>query len=160
MKRQTQTRYPASSDVVIRMFTDKDYHERKLRQLGIEFEILEHEFDGDALRLRSKRAVPVQAGGIAGKFLPATAEVVNDERWQQSDKSGSVVVETRGVPLEMSCAASLHDDGDGCIIEYAWQIEANVPMGAGTLEKFVVKDMERREAEEHDAAIALLDDYR
>lgn len=160
MKRDTRAHYPAPSDVVIRMFTDKAYHERKMEALGIEFEILAHDFDGDEMRLRSKRVVPVQAGGIAGKFMPSTTEVVNDERWQLSDKSGAVVVETRGVPLDMSCTAQMRDDGDNCIIDYHWEIEANIPMGAGALEKFVVGDMERREADEKQAALELLDAYR
>lgn len=160
MKHKTQARYPAPADVVMRMFTDQTYHERKMRALGIEFEILDHEFDGDRMRLKSKRAVPVNAGGIAGKFMPAKTEVVNEEQWRVSDKSGTVVVETRGVPLDMSCTAQMRDENGECVIDYDWQIKANIPMGGGALEKFVVNDMDRREAEEHEAAIELLDDYR
>lgn len=160
MKRDTEAHYPAPADAVVRMFTDKAYHERKMAKLGIEFEILEHAFDGDEMRLRSKRAVPVQAGGIAGKFMPAKTEVVNDERWRLSDKSGAVVVDTQGVPLDMRCTAQMRDDGDACIIDYHWEIEANIPMGGSALEKFVIGDMEKREAEEKRAALELLDEYR
>lgn len=159
MKHETQARYPALSEKVIRMFTDRRYHEQKMQSLGIEFSILDYAFDGDELRLKTKRMLPVQASGIAGRFLPSRTEVVNEEFWRISDKSGSVSVETRGVPLRMSCTASMRDEADECVITYEWDIKAKVPMGAGALEKFVIKDMAGREAKEHDAAIALLDDY-
>lgn len=160
MQRETEAHYPAPSDVVISMFADADYHRKKLEKLGIEFEILEQDFDGDELHLKSKRLVPVQASGIAAKFMPETTEVVNDERWRISDKSGAVVVDTRGVPLAMSCTAGMRDNGDHCIIDYHWDITANIPVGGSKLEKFVVGDMEQRESQEKEAALALLDGYR
>lgn len=160
MKREVHADYPASSDVVIKMFADGDYHRQKMEKLGLDFEILEQAFDGDELHLRCKRMVPVKAKGIAAKFMPATAEVINDERWRISDRTGVVVVETKGVPIDMKATARVRDDGDTCIIDYDWKVKANIPIGAGALEKFVVGDMDQREAEEKAAALDLLDSYR
>lgn len=160
MEHKTQARYPASSDVVIAMFTDNGYHERKMQTLGINFEILEGNFDGDELHIKTKRHVPVEAKGIAAKFMPSTTVVVNDERWRQSDKSGQVVVELGGVPLAMSCTAQMRDEGEECVIAYTWNIKAKIPIGGGKLEKFVANDMGDREAKEHKVAIQMLDDYR
>lgn len=160
MKHEMRAHYPASSDVVMKMFTDKDYHARKMQKLGIDFKLLEHEFDGENFRLKAQRLVPIQASGIAAKFMPATSTVVNDEKWSVKDKTGSVVVETKGVPLAMSCTAKMQDQDDGCVVVYDWDIKARIPLGGGALEKFVVGDMKVREAEEREAAISLLDDYR
>lgn len=160
MKHEMRARYPASSDVVMKMFTDKDYHARKMEKLGIDFKVLEHAFDGENFRLKAQRLVPIQASGIAAKFMPATSTVVNDEKWTVSDKTGSVVVETKGVPLAMSCTARMQDEGDGCVVVYDWDVKAKIPLGAGALEKFVVSDMKVREAEERDAAISLLNEYK
>lgn len=160
MKHHTQARYPASSDVVIRMFSNREFHERKMNNLGLDFEILDEGGDDGEFRLKTRRAVPVDAKGVAAKFMPSTTQVVNDERWRASDKTGAVTVETRGVPLEMRCTAKMRDDGDACVIDYDWHIKAKIPVGGGALEKFVVKDMEKRQAQEHEAGIALLDDYR
>lgn len=160
MKREVNADYPASADVVIRMFADGEFHRMKMEKLGIEFEILEQEFDGNELRMKSKREVPVNASGVAAKFMPETAEVVNDERWRISDKSGSVVVDTKGVPIDMRSTAYMRDDGDNCIIHYDWEVKANIPIGSGALEKFVIGDMDQREAEEKEVALALLDSYR
>ena len=160
MKHSTQARYPASADVVIKMFSDPDFHKRKMDQLGITYDILAEENDGDEFRIKAERHVPIQASGIVTKIMPATTQVVNDERWRLSDKSGLVVVETKGVPLDMSCTAQMRDDGDECVIDYDWEIKARIPIGGGALEKFVVNDMQKREAEERDVGISLLDDYR
>lgn len=160
MKHATTARYPAPSETVIRMFTDEGYHARKLEKLGIEYEILAHEFDGEDFRLKARRAVPVQAGGLAGRMMPATTQVVNDERWRVSDKTGSVVVEPSGVPLEMSCSARMRDQDGECVVEYDWDIRARIPVGGGSLEKFVIADMENRAADELEAALSLLDEYR
>lgn len=160
MKHEMRAEYPASSDVVMKMFTDKNYHAKKLEKMGIEYKILEHDFDGDNFRLKAQRLVPIQASGIAAKFMPATSTVVNDEKWSLASKTGSVVVETKGVPLDMSCTAKMQDQGEGCVVIYSWDIKAKIPIGGGKLEKFVVSDMKDREAEERDAAISLLDDYR
>ncbi len=160
MKHTSQARYPAPADVVIKMFCDADFHKRKLEKLGIRYEILAEEKSGDQFRLKAERAVPVQASGIVKKIMPATTQVVNDERWNLSDKSGSVLVETKGVPLDMSCTAQMRDEGDECVIDYHWEIKARIPLGGGALEKFVVKDMAKGEAEELAVGISFLDEYR
>lgn len=160
MKHTTKASYPAPADVVIKMFCDADYHKRKMDKLGISYQILEENSDGDEFQLKAERQVPVQASGIVKKIMPATTQVVNDERWRVSDKSGSVVVETKGVPLDMSCTAQMTDEGDGCVIEYTWNIKARIPLGGGALEKFVVNDMTKREAEEQAVGISFLDEYR
>lgn len=160
MKHSSQSRYPASSDVLIKMFSDTEYHKRKMEALGIDYEILADESDGDEYHLKAQRLVPINASGMVAKIMPPTSTVVNDERWKLSDKTGSVTVDTKGVPLDMSCTARMRDDGDGCVVEYDWTIKAKIPLGGGALEKFVVGDMQKREAEELQAAIALIDDYR
>jgi len=160
MKLQTQARYSAPSEVVIKAFTDEAFHRAKMDQLGIEFEILASDASGDSYRLQAKRLVPINASGIVAKIMPKTSEVVNDETWNRSDKSGRVVVETKGVPLDMSCTAQMKDDGDGCVIDYNWEIKAKIPLGGGALEKFVAGDVGNRAEEERKVGESLLDSYR
>lgn len=160
MKHKTQDRYPASSDVVIKMFTDPDYHVRKLEKLGLEHEVLGSDSSGDNFQMKVKRYVPIEAAGIVKKILGSTTEVTNDEQWNTADKTGAVTVETKGVPLDMSCTASMSDDGDECIVEYDWNIKARIPLGGGALEKFVAGDMGKSQAKELEVAHSLLDDYR
>ena len=160
MQFETQGRYPAPADVVRKMFTDQNFHTSKMDKLGIRYEILDCESGGDEFRIKAERHVPVQASGVVKKIMPSTTQVVNDERWRLSDKTGSVEVQTKGVPLEMSCTAQMKDEGDECVITYQWTIKAKIPIGGGALEKFVRNDMQGREAEELAVGISLLDNYR
>jgi len=161
MKHQSQARYPAPAEVVIRMFTDRDFHTRKLDAMGLKrYEVLEHVLDGPDFRIKILRQVPMQAPALVKKFIPAESTVINEERWNIKNKTGAVLVEPRGMPLQLSCITALRDQGKACVVSFDWTIQAKVPLLGGALEKFVVADMEKRAAEETDIAIGLLDDYR
>lgn len=160
MKHKTEARYPAPSAVVMAMFCDTEFHKRKLEKLGYDYEILAEEDDGETFQLKVQRIVPVEASGIVKKIMPATSTVVNDEHWNRSNNSGGVVVTTKGVPLDMACTVQMRDEGDGCVVEYDWDVKARIPLGAGALEKFVIGDMKKGEARELEAGISFLDDYR
>ena len=161
MKHQSQARYPAPSDVVMRMFTDKNFHTRKLDAMGLKnYQILDHTLKGADFRIRIRRKVPMQAPALVKKFFPAESTVVNEERWNTKSRTGSVVVEPQGVPLEMSCATALNDQGGECIVSFDWTVKAKIPLVGGVLEKFVISDMERLAAEETAIAIRMLGDYR
>ena len=161
MKHQSQARYPATSDVVMRMFTDKSFHTRKLDAMGLKnYQILDHALEGADFRIRIRRKVPMQAPALVKKFFPAESTVVNEERWNTKSRTGSVLVEPQGVPLEMSCLTALKDQGGECVVSFDWTVKAKIPLVGGALEKFVISDMERLAAEETAIAIRMLKDYR
>ena len=161
MKHQSQVRYPASPDVVIRMFTDKNFHTRKLDAMGLKnYQILDHALDGAEFSIKIRRKVPMQAPALVKKVVPAESTVVNEECWNTKTRTGRVVVEAQGMPLDMSCVTALKAQGGECIVSYDWTIKARIPIIGGALEKFVVSDLERRSAEENEIAIRMLKDYR
>ena len=161
MKHQSQVRYPAPSDVVIRMFTDRNFHTRKLDEMGLKnYQVLDHAFDGTDFRIKIQRKVPMQAPAMVKKFVAAESTVVNEERWNARNKTGKVLVEPQGIPLEMHCVTALKDQDGECLVSYDWTINARIPLMGGTLEKFVVSDLDRRSAEETAIGLRLLKDYR
>ncbi len=158
MKHIMTTRYPAHSDVVIRMMTDRDFHTRKLEAMGLShYRVLDHACDGQDFRIRIERKVPVQMPGLKGA---GESTVINDERWSIGAKTGGVTVEPQGMPVDMTCTTQLCDDGGDCVLTFEWDINARIPVVGKTLEKFIVADMERRAADEARVSIALLDAYR
>lgn len=161
MKFDIKARYAAPSAVVLKMFMDKEFHARKLGVLGIaKSRVLEHDAQGDDFRIRIERKVPLNAPGIVKKFVPAEATVVSEERWNAAKKTGSVKVEPAGVPVDIRCKARFADDAQGCVITYAFEVDARVPLVGGALEKFIASDMESKFADEARAAASLLDPYR
>jgi hypothetical protein len=160
MQHEMKSRYPASSDIVIRMFTDREFHTRKLEALGLlKYQVLGHQFDGADFSIKIERKVPVEVPGMVKKLVPLETTVVNEEFWNLASKTGSVKVEAQGMPLELSCVSSLADDGGECVLTHRWEIRAKLPM-MGALEKFVATDMDNRAVEETRVAISLLPAYR
>jgi len=161
MKFDIKARYPAPTAVVLKMFMDKDFHQRKLGVLGIaKSRVLEHAASGDDFRIKIERKVPLNAPGVVKKFVPAEATVVSEEKWNRASKTGQVSVQPAGVPVEITCKARFADDAQGCQITYAFDVTAKVPFVGGALEKFIAADMETKFADEAKAAITLLGPYR
>src|SRR3546814_14273783 len=83
MKHEVKARYPASPDVVMKMFCDQDFHVRKLDALGLPYKVLAQKRDARQFSIRVERKVPVQVPGIGKK---AEATVVNEEIWNFAGK--------------------------------------------------------------------------
>jgi hypothetical protein len=161
MKFDIRAKYPAPSATVLKMFMDKDFHQKKLVALGLtKSRVLEHTASGDDFRIRIERKVPLAAPGIVKKFIPAETTVVSEEKWNKASKTGQVRVEPVGVPVDIRCNARFADDASGCTIVYTFDVKASVPLVGGALEKFIAADMETKFAEEAKAAISLLEPYR
>jgi len=147
--------------VVLKMFTDKEFHAKKLGVLGItKSRVIEHDDKGDDFRIKVERKVPLNAPGMIKKFIPAETTVVSEERWNRAKKTGAVKVEPVGVPVEIKAGVRFADDAQGCTITYAFDVTARVPLVGGALEKFIASDMESKFAEEAKAAITLLGPYK
>lgn len=161
LKIDIKAKYPAPTAVVLKMFMDKAFHEKKMGVMGIaKFKVLEHDAKGDDFRIKIERRVPLAPPGVVSKFVPADATVVSEERWNKATRTGKVKVEPQGIPVEISSTVRFADDAQGCTITYAFNIEAKVPFVGGTLEKFIAGDMEKKFADEAKAAATLLDPYR
>jgi len=160
MKHEMKARYPAPSSVVMKMFADRDFHTRKLEATGYtgKYQVLNCSGDASSFSIRIERKVPVSMPGM-GKNAPEST-VVNDETWNLASKTGRVVVELKGMPLEMSCVTSMKDEGKDCVVTYQWEVKSKIPLVGGTIEKMVVSDMDKKADEETQAAIALLKNYR
>jgi len=160
MKHEAKSRYPASSDVVLKMFTDAAFHTRKLDALGMagKYEVLGQGQEGDEFFIKIERRVPIQLPGM--KKGAGESVVAHEERWNARSRTGSVVVETRGIPVSISCTASVRDEDGEAVVEYQWLIESSLPLVGGTLEKFVVADMNGRSEQETRAGVEQLVNYR
>jgi hypothetical protein len=81
MKQKLEGRYPASSDVVIKMMTDRKFYTDRLELQGLkEYEVVEHKSDGKNFSITIKRKV----GPIA---------VTSVETWNVAKKTGTIKVE-------------------------------------------------------------------
>ncbi len=160
MKHEMTARYPATSAVVMKMFSDLAFQTAKLDALGYtgKYQVLSHSQDAKSFNIRIERKVPIQLPGIGKNAAEST--VINDETWSIASKTGTVIVEVKGMPLAVSCVTAMADEGKECVIHYQWQVKSKIPLIGGTIEKMVIADMTKKANEETAAAIALLKSYR
>lgn len=156
MKHQVLARYPASPDVIMKMFSDRAFHTRKLDAMQAEYKVLAHSFDGQTFSIRVERKVPVQ---LPGMKKAAETSVINEEVWHLASRTGSVKVEL-AMPLDAKCVVTISADGEHSLITYDWDVKSKVPLVGGQIEKMAVADMDRRSADETRVAIDLIQHYR
>src|SRR5688572_13485458 len=131
MKQKLEARYPASSDVVIKMMTDKKFYTDRLELQGIkEYEVVDHKSDGKTFSITIKRKV-------------TAINVTSVETWNVAKKTGRITVELQGMPMDVSCTTALADGGSGCVLTYNWDINSKVPLVGGKIEKSFATENEK-----------------
>lgn len=161
MKQRIEQRYPASSDVVIRMMTDKSFYTRRLELGGHKiYEIVSHKIEGDAFSITFRRKLPVAAPGPVKKFVSAENTIVHEDAWNRATKQGTIAVRIEGMPIEISARTSLRDEGGACVLTYDFEIRSSVPLVGGMIEKTVAAENDKAIPEQTRLGLRLLDEYR
>ncbi len=157
MKHEVKVRYPASASAVIGLFTDAAFYPRKLEALGVpSFKVLEAREGKSDLTIKLQLHVPMQVPGVLKKVIPSDMTVTQEESWDKTSRTGTVRVHSAASPADMSCKASIAEDGKACIVTYTWEVKARIPLIGGTLEKFICSDIEERGRREQAAAEKLV----
>lgn len=148
MKQKLEARYPASSDVVIKMMTDKKFYTDRLALQGLkDFEVVNHKFDGKDFSITIKRKV-------------TAINVTSVEKWNVAKRAGSITVDLQGMPMDVSCKTALVDDASGCVLTYHWDVNSKVPLVGGRIEKQFAGENEKAIPEQTRLGIELLKNYR
>jgi len=148
MKQKLEARYPATSDVVIKMMTDKKFYTDRLDLQGIkEYEVVNHKSDGKNFSITIKRKV-------------TAINVTSIETWNLAKKTGRITVELQGMPMEVSCDTALADAGKDCVLTYHWDIKSKLPLVGGKIEKSFATENEKAIPEQTRLGIELLKNYR
>lgn len=147
MKQKLEGRYPAPSDVVIKMMTDRKFYTDRLDLQGIkEYEVVSHKSDGKNFSITIKRKI----GPIA---------VTSVETWNVAKKAGTIQVELAGMPMEVSCVTGIADSGKESVLTYHWNIHSKVPLVGGKIEKQFAGENEKAVPEQTRLGITLLKNY-
>jgi hypothetical protein len=145
MKHEVKVRYPAPASTVIGLFTDASFYPRKLEALGVpRFKVLEAKEGKNDLTIKLELHVPMQVPGMLKKVVPSEMTVVQEESWDRATRTGTLRVHSAASPADMSCKASIAEDGKACVVTYAWEVKARIPLIGGTLEKFICSDIDDR----------------
>ena len=148
MKQKLEGRYPAKSDVVIKMMTDRKFYTDRLDLQGVKgYEVLDHKSDGKKFSITIKRKI-------------TAVNVTSVETWDVATKKGTISVELSGMPIKVSCVTSLKDDGQGSVLTYDWDVSSGVPLVGGKIEKQFAGENEKAIPEQTRLGIQLLKNYQ
>tara|TARA_R110001592_G_scaffold1874_42_gene11651 strand:+ start:7096 stop:7587 length:492 start_codon:yes stop_codon:yes gene_type:complete len=162
MKKNIKIMFPATTDTVITMYTDKDYFLNKYKNLGAQnIALLDESFEEGKFSINIKRCLPadVPVPSFAKKFFSGTMTIVQRDTWDASSKTGRLDIEFKGVPVEASCDMKLVDEGDGSALLMGWNINVKVPLIGGKLEKVLMEDMSKKVELDHLESAKLLNAY-
>ena len=162
MKAQHRSPYSKGSDSVIKMFTDKNYFQRKYELQGAQnIELLDHEQQGDDFSVQFLRQVPaeVKVPGFAKKFVPELMTVTQRDSWNAATKTGRLDIDLKGIPGKVISEMRLEDTDSGCDLVMDWTITCSVPLVGGKLEKVLWEDLRGKMGSDTEAGEKLLVDY-
>lgn len=161
MKQIFEAHFPAPAEVVVRMFSDRQFYCSRLEQQGHDvYEVLNCNEAPHDFSIRFRRKIPILSSGVLKKMAPAEMHIEHEDFWNARTRKGRVLVHMQGLPLDLSCETELVDAGDSCRVVYHWLIQSKVPVVGKAIEKSVAAEYAKAMPEQARAGIALLDRYR
>jgi hypothetical protein len=132
--------FAASIDRCWEMFHDPDSHVAKFTAMGHrDLEILECEADDDLLHLVIERMVDVDVPGFARKVIKPSNRLRSVDDWRRIDDqscAGTFVLETQGVPIDITGHTRLTAEGDRSRYEIDVELKVRVPLIGGRIADF------------------------
>lgn len=160
VQHQTFDKVPA---VLLRMFADRTFVERKYAELGMrDVCILAHEKSGDSFRIhtRYKTKSSVSLPDFAKKFVPEDITIEQEDRWDLARQIGRIEFDLHGIPVKIAADMTLFACGtDGAVNTLKWSIVCGLPLIGGKLEKLMLSDIEAKSEAELVVSRRILSDY-
>lgn len=162
MKHRIVIPLPYPPDVVMRAMATTRFHLDKIKGLGaFSCELLEEGDDGPKHFVRIRRRMPNRPAvpGAIAKLMPADVVLHHRDEWNSASRAGDIDVQVEGTPVRMRATAMVVPAAGGSEQCFDWEIKASVPLLGGTLEKFVVQDLDRTVVDESRIVRELLKAY-
>lgn len=156
MKYRQTIDYPVSGERLLAIFSQPDFVLDKYAAQGASnIRLLKEERDGDRFRFTVTRDVPVQVDvpAFARSLVPSTITLVQTDAWDPATRRGSLVIEFQGMPVKLRCDMQLEDRAGGTHHTLDFDIQVNVPLIGGKLEKLLAEDLQMKFR--HDTEVSL-----
>lgn len=156
-------RYPKSKKDVLRAFTDRSYFERKYAVLGCEnIRVLDSRRESGKsfhirVQMKQKSSSPVPS--FAKKFLSEWQETIQRDAWNVLLGTGQINIDVVGVPAKINADMTIFDTDTGSQNDVTFTVSVKLPLVGAKLEKLIAQDIKAKAAADHEATLALLNDY-
>lgn len=155
MKYRETIDYPVSCARVLAKFATAEFLQAKYAGQGAtNIALLDQSRDGDTTRFTFSRDVPVQVDvpAFARSLVPATITLIQTDTWNAATRTGRLDIEFKGMPVKLRCDMRLEDRAGGTHHTLDFDIQVNVPLIGGKLEKLLAEDL--RMKFQHDTAVS------
>jgi len=161
LKYSTELKYPRPADVVIKMFTDRAYFEKKYQSMDVTDFKVDTVVTGDpfTIRCRYSAAGDINVPDFAKKLIGEAIRVTQTDVWQVAKRTGTIDIEILGAPVTVHADMKLVSSGAGSVLKLDWQFRCSIPLLGGKIEKLIAEDVERRTAMDARVSIKLLEAY-
>jgi hypothetical protein len=151
------------SSVVIKMYVDRAFFERKYKEIGAsDIKVLEHEKSDKKFRIKCAYTLPSSAKmpAFVTKFIGASTPIIQEDTWDIASKTGKLSIEIKGAPVKISCDMTLKDEGKGSSNNFKWNVSSSVPLIGGKIEAFIADDIKDKSRNDLAATRKILADYQ
>lgn len=163
MKFEDQHVLDKPADVVIKMYTDRKFFERKYKETGAwDIEVLEHEKSDTKFRIKCRYTTKASNNSLpafAKKFLGEDTTVVQQDVWDIKSRTGQLEIEIKGAPVKVVAEMTLKDAAKGAVNAMRWNVSCGIPLIGGKLEKLVADDIKAKSANDVQVSRNILKDY-
>jgi hypothetical protein len=163
MKFEDQHALDKPADVVIRMYTDRKFFERKYKETGCwDIEVLECEKTDTQFRIKCRYATRSSSNNLpafAQKFLGESATVVQQDVWDLRSRTGRLDIEIKGALVRIVADMTLKDAAKGAVNAMQWNVSCGIPLIGGKLEKLVADDIKSKSSNDARVSRNILADY-
>jgi Protein of unknown function (DUF2505) len=141
--------YAAPPDAVFAVMTTPEALVEKYTALGHrDVTIIERSERGGAVRVTSRRKVPMDVPGFAKRFVKPLNTVEQTDEWQapsaKGERHGTWKVSAAGVPVSVGGTLHLAAAPKGrTVVEISGDVTCGIPLVGGKLASFVGGDVER-----------------
>ncbi|WP_428312573.1 DUF2505 domain-containing protein [Hydrocarboniphaga sp.] len=162
MKFSSELKYPRPPAVVMKMFTDPAYFERKYQALEVsDYAVIQHVAgENFSLQYRFRAAGDTRVPDFAKKLVGDAIRVTQTDAWQVSSYVGQIDIEITGAPASVHADMRLQAAGaKASVLKLDWTIRCGIPLLGGKVEKLIADDVQRRTAADGGISVKLLKDY-
>lgn len=162
MKFSSELKYPQPVDVVMKMFTDPVYFERKYQALEVsDFAVTQH-VPGDrfSFHYRFRAAGDIRVPDFARRLVGDAIRVSQIDAWHVSERIGRIDIEIAGAPASVHADMMLQAAGaKASVLKLDWTVRCSIPLLGGKIEKLIAEDVQRRTAADGKVSVQLLERY-
>jgi hypothetical protein len=160
MRFQEQCHYDQPPEILLKIFSDKDYFLEKYARSGAgKIELLEDEQTVDCSRISVRREVDMEIPlpRFARKYIPHTVSIVQTDTWRRQDASGHIDIRVTGMPARVSCDMSMQAEDQGTTLILNFSVRVKMPLIGEALAELLAADMRRKVRSDERAGRAAAD---